>query len=139
MIDSSTLRAMAGSPGEYRRRLLIDCGGTLVPLAEAMDPWQAADFEAMDSAWKAIAGIPGQVPTHRRAWVERHRGASKTQDTAAAALWAIAFARRKITGKALATDSDQATILAEAIERLTTANPWLQEVVEVQKRRVHNL
>ena len=137
-LTASQLRRMAADPAEYRRHLLIDVDGVPTPLAQAVDPFQRTDFEAMDPAWLSIAGVAGPEPQHRRAWIERHRGASKTQDAAASALWALAFSQRPVNGVCVAADQDQARILKQAIERLIRMNPWLGQVVESMKSKVVN-
>jgi len=137
-MNADLIRAMASDPAEYRRNLLIDCGGTLRPLAEVLDPFQEQDFLAMDRAWAAVAGLPGPEPKHRWGWVERHRGASKSQDAAVSALWLLAFSKRQVHGVCVAADQAQAGIVRGAILRLMSANDWLDAVIEVLRWEVRN-
>jgi len=44
------------SPADYRRALLIDTDDGPKPLAAVVDPWQRADFEALDNGWQRVAG-----------------------------------------------------------------------------------
>lgn len=138
MLSTDTLRRMAVDPGEYRRHLLIDCNGVAQPLDSVMDDFQRQDFTAMDPAWQSMAGVAVPEPTHRRAWIERSRGSSKTQDTAVSALWALAFAQRPLRGVCLAATQQQAGILKDAIDRIVCMNGWLAEVIETQRWRVTN-
>jgi hypothetical protein len=48
---------------------------------DRFQPWQEADFAALDAAWLALAGRGPQAAV-RRAYIERPRGHSKTTDTA---------------------------------------------------------
>lgn len=134
MID---LAAIATDPAVFREHVLIDTDAGPRPLAEVCEPWQAADFEALDASWQRVAGLPvGEAP--RRAWFERPRGHSKTSDTAIAVTWALAFSQRKLSGVVAAADSDQAGLLRKAIDSLLRLNPWLASMLTVQQSRVLN-
>jgi hypothetical protein len=116
---------------------LIDADGTPTPFQP--DPWQEADFEALDGAWLSLTGRPGAVaPTIRRAWLERPRGHSKTADLAVPVVWALAFATRPLSGVAAAADRDQARLLRDAIATLARLNRWLGQTLDVQSWRVVN-
>src|SRR5712692_6831835 len=92
-----TFAAMASDPAVFRRSLMIDADGQTVPFRP--DPWQEADFVAMDPAWKLAAGRgDGEQAPIRRAWLERPRGHAKTSDLAVPISWASLFAERPISG-----------------------------------------
>jgi len=127
---AAQLRRMASNPATFRRHLRIEDDRQL---GDCLDDWQAADFEATDPAWMRIAGVSVDHVPFWRAWHERPRGHSKSQDAALMALWALAFARRKIVGVVCATDRDQAGLIRQGMDRLISLNPWLAEVVEVSQ------
>ncbi len=131
------LRAMAAHPEAFRDVVLIDTDRGPVPLASIADPWQLADFAALDDAWRLVAGHQVQ-PAAPRAYLERPRGHSKTSDLAVMATWALAFSRRRLSGVAAAADREQARLLRDAISRLVSANPWLTGTLDVQAYRVIN-
>lgn len=107
-------------------------------MADRMDDWQRADFEALDPAWRAVAGESGASDCRRRAWLERPRGHSKTNDIATMAAWALFASRWPIRGVVAAADQDQARLLADAMLRLCRLNPWLGRLLDVQRDRVRN-
>ncbi len=131
------LRRLQADPSEFRRSLLIDADGTPRRLGDVLDGWQRSDFAALDPGWKRAAG---QAATGgcSRAWLERPRGHSKTLDIAVICTWALFASRRTLKGVAAAGDLDQAGLLRDAIEGLRRANPWLSEIIDVQKERVVN-
>lgn len=124
------------SPAEFRERLLIDSDHGPVRLADVVEPWQRADFEALDSGWLRVAGLADDGVN--RAWLERPRGHSKTSDIAISVAWALAFSPRQLSGVAAAADADQSDLLRRAIERLVRLNDWLDAILVVQSDRVVN-
>jgi len=137
MMDGTTFRQMTDDPAVFRRELKIIVNRAVVPFRP--DPWQEADFRAMDDAWRYIAGRwQGDPPAVLRLWSERPRGHSKTSDLAVSAVWALLFARRPLTGLAIAADQDQAAILLERIGDLLKANPFVAEFLTIQKSCVVN-
>ncbi len=124
------LAQMAIDPAEFRRHLVIDEQGT--KLGDVLEPWQRADFEAMDNALLEAAGRkPYDPSTIRYSWQERPRGHSKSSDAAAAALWFLLFARGAFPIIVAAADRDQAKLVRDAIDRLVKLNPWIGGVVKV--------
>src|SRR5262249_55571931 len=77
-------------------------------------------------------------PIHKRSYLERPRGHSKTTDIAIMASWAIYAARRRISGIVAAGDSDQARLITNAISTLCLLNPPLRQVIEVRRNVVVN-
>jgi hypothetical protein len=124
-------------PVAFRERLLIDADGKPCRYTDAMDDWQAADFAALDPAWRRIAGQTVE-PSFQRAWLERGRGHSKTTDLAAMATWVLFSSQRKISGVAVAGDKDQARLIANAIDQLLRLNPWLAMALDCQKFTIVN-
>lgn len=131
------LRRMAADPAEFRRALLIDTDQGPRPLADVCDPWQAADFAALDPGWRVVAGQPVQ-DAKLRGYLERPRGHSKTADLAAMAAFGLFASPVCVNGVAAAADLDQGRQLRDAIKRLASLNPWLADVLEVQSYRVLN-
>jgi hypothetical protein len=125
------------TPTEFRSRLLIEAGGEMVPLGSVMSAHQRRDFEALDGGWLRCMGLPCR-DGFSRAWIERCRSGSKTQDAAAMIIFALAFAPRQISGIAAAGDVAQAELLRAAIDRLLRENPWLGAMIESQKTLVRN-
>ncbi len=133
--SKTTLQRMAQDPAVFRQHLRIDADVGPTPFRP--DPWQAADFQATDPAWRRVAGqsVEGGL---NRAYMERARGHSKTGDLAMMTTWALAFSPRRLSGVAGAADRDQAQLLRHAIDRLAATNPWLRSLLDVQQWRVVN-
>ncbi|HUY91388.1 MAG TPA: terminase large subunit [Pirellulales bacterium] len=123
-------------PAAFRQHLLIDGDAGPRRLGDCLDPWQRADFEALDPGWRRVAGLAGDGP--QRAYLERPRGHSKTSDLAVMATWVLLAARRQISGVAAAADRDQARLLRDAVGKLVALNAWLAEILDVQVYRVTN-
>lgn len=130
-------------PWEFLDALTIDVEGTPVRFGSVIDPWQRADFARIIPGLMRAVGLPighltsivdGIAP--RRAWLERARGHSKSQDVACIVTWALVFAPHVVSGIAAAADTDQARVLTKAIGRIITANPALAAVIEVQRNKV---
>ena len=126
-MDAKTVQAMAADPAAFRQRVMIDADSGPVPLSTCVDDWQRTDFEAMDPGWRlAVGHSPNGASALSRAYLERPRGHSKTTDLAVMATWALAFARKRITGAAAAGDRDQARLLRARVgtaARLTGPTP----------------
>jgi len=137
-MDNRTLLSMAADPAIFRQHLLIDVGGTARPLGEVAADFQVKDWAALDPAWRAVAGLPGPEPKHRRGWIERTRGSSKSQDAAISALWLLAFSRRQVHGVCIAADQQQAAIVREAVSRTLALNGWLRPLFQIQKWEIRN-
>lgn len=137
-LDTRTAARYAADPATFRADLLIDVSGTVRRLGEVLDPWQAADFAALDPALLRCAGRR-QGDCNGRVYLERPRGHSKTTDLSATVAWALAFAARPIRGYAFAADQDQARLLKDAVQALTRLNPWLGAILEVQRTGISNV
>jgi phage terminase large subunit-like protein len=131
------LQRLATYPAEFRQQLTIDCGGVQRPLREVIEGWQSKDFATLDSGLRAVIGQPVRDPFLRN-WWERPRGHSKTSDIALSVSWLLFASRRPLKIAAAAADSDQSGLLRDAIQRLLSLNPWLGEILEVQRGRVFN-
>ena len=131
------LKLVVADPVEYRRRLLIDTNRATRLLAAAADGWQQADFEALDPGWRRCVG-KSNGPCVQRAYLERARGHSKTNDIAVMATWALIAAPHPITGVVAAGDLDQARLLRDGIDRLVKNNPWLGLLLTVRNYRIVN-
>ena len=49
------LRRFATDPAAFREELVIDSSPS-AKLGDVIEPWQAEDFEALDPAWRRLAG-----------------------------------------------------------------------------------
>jgi hypothetical protein len=128
-------------PAEYRKVLRIDTGKGIELLGKVMEPWQRRDFEAMDSAWQCVAYpdfTPAEQPP-RRAYLERPRGHSKTNDIAVMVSWVLASSEHQINGDAIAADREQARLLKRAIDRICRFNPWVGCKLKITRNRVENV
>lgn len=126
-------------PSTFRRFLLINRDGESVRLGAAVDDWQKSDFEALDPAWRSIAGK--QIKTtdvKYRAWLERPRGHSKTSDIAVMVTWALFASKQPIRGIAAAADRDQAALIRNAIQTIVRENVWLENILTVQQFKIEN-
>ena len=135
------LKAAAADPRAFRERLSLTAGGP--PLGELLLPWQREDFDALDPAWRRVAGAPpddsiGDAPPVARVWLERPRGHSKTADTAVQLAWVLRFARRPVRGVVAAADKDQANLVRAALADLIRANPAVLGTLKAGADRVTN-
>lgn len=124
-------------PVAFRRLITIDCDGEERSFASVIDPWQLEDFEAMDPAWRRVAGHQADVK-HQYSWQGRPRGHSKTTDIAVMVSFALFASEKKIDGVVGAGSKHQAGFVRDGIDKLCRLNPWLAEVIEVQNYRVMN-
>lgn len=124
-------------PAAFRAGLLIDSDAGPVTLGSVLDPWQAADFAALDPAWRRVAG-QDVATDYRRAWLERPRGHSKTADIAASISWATLASPRKLSGVVAAADKEQAGLIRDAVDKLTRLNPWMGNALDVQRDKIVN-
>ena len=136
----SDLRQLQQHPHLFRRSLLIDADGTPKRLAEVCDIWQDEDFQALDPAWRRVVGQPRNGESDlMRAWLERPRGHSKTQDVMTQVVWALFASKRQISGVVCAVDRDQAKLCRDAADRLVRLNPWLSQILQVDQWKVTNV
>ncbi len=140
MLHASRLAAYAADPAEFRRDLIIEANGRPVDLCDVIEPWQTADFDAIDPMLRHCMNPQAVAkPEAMRAMLERARGHSKTSDIAVVVVTAIAFAPRILKGYAAAADRDQARLLRDAVLRLLQLNPLLAKFVEVQSNVIVNI
>lgn len=139
MIDSKTFARYASDPAVFRADLIVDVDGIARRFGDVQDDWQREDFAALDPALMRCNGRRPDDSARMRAYFERPRGHSKTTDIAVNAVWALAFATRPIRGYAFAADRDQAALLKDAMDVVCRLNPWLGEILEVQKNTVVNI
>ncbi len=145
------------SPSRFRDRLLLSATPSRL-LRDEIQPWQTADFEALDPAWCRLASVepdtlsgrsaltPSPSPWGRgepdapirRAYIERPRGHSKTTDMAAQIVWILLAARTAVTGVAAAADREQAALLLAAIKRLAALNPTISHDLAFVEGAVRN-
>lgn len=107
------------------------------PLRDVLQSWQRRDFEALDPAWRTLAGLESKSPI-RRAYLERPRGHSKTTDTAVQLTWILQWSPRTVRGLAAAADQDQATLIHTAIADVIRHNPTLCPHLKVLKQSIQN-
>ncbi len=119
------LRAIRRDPAIFRQIIrLHDERRAWRAFRALMQPWQRADFEALDPAWRRLAGQNVTVPFHR-AYIERPRGHSKTSDMALQLAWILLYGRDNLSGLVAAADAEQAGLVREALRRLADGNAAL--------------
>ena len=90
------LLSLQSDPTAFRSALSIDTDAGPAPLADVIDDWQAADFQALDPVWRRAAGQKSDGDCYSRAWLERARGCSKSCDAMVMATWCLFASRRQI-------------------------------------------
>jgi hypothetical protein len=141
-MNSDVFSQITGTLVGYLSWLQIEVNGVMQPLISVVDPWQLADLKALWPGLRRVAGLPVSInkqPCYQRAYLERARGHSKTQDIATMSVWALVASRRQILGVAAAGDLDQAKLVRDAIQRLVAMNPDLASLLEVQAKRIVNV
>lgn len=138
MINAKTYARYGADPAAFRANLLVDVDGTVRKFGDVMDPWQRADFAALDPGLMRCSGRSA-TDALMRAYFERGRGHSKTTDLAVMAIWLLAFATRPLKGHCYAADRDQARLLRDAMATIIRLNPWLAAILEVQAHCVVNI
>lgn len=136
-MDRKTLKLIAESPREFRRRLLIPCGNGSALLGDVMADFQAKDFKALDAGFVALQRRRLPRPINRY-WLERTKGASKDSDLAVMILWLLAFSSRSLACQVGAADQDQANELRKAALDIYRLNPWLSGMVDIQTTAIIN-
>lgn len=131
------LKLVVADPVQYRRRLMIGTDGGTQFLHTASDPWQQTDFLALDPGWLRCVGRSAE-PCHQRAYLERPRGHSKTNDIATMATWALLSSQQPVNGIVAAGDLDQARLLRDAVDKLVKLNPWVGLLIGVRNYRIVN-
>lgn len=138
MINKQKFDRYAADPSAFRADLLVDVDGVARRFGDVMDPWQRADFAALDPGLQRCNGRKPNDDARMRAYLERSRGHSKTTDLAVTCCWALAFSTRPIRGYAFAADRDQAKLLRDAMATVCRLNPWLGEILTVEAHSVTN-
>lgn len=140
MINPDLFRRYAESLAAFRENLNVDCDGSVRRFGDVMDDWQRKDFRRIDRGLKQSNGRSQfSDEVYSRIYLERPRGHSKTTDLAVIVVWALAFSARPIRGFAFAVDRDQAKLLSNAVDVIIRLNPWLGEILEVQRDRIINI
>lgn len=130
-MSDAILGEMAVDPSVFRKRLVIDTNGT--KFGDVIEPWQDADFRAMDAALLEAAGRkPYDPATVRYSWSERPRGHSKTFDVATSIAWFLMFARGPYPIIVAAGDRDQARLVRNSLDKIVKLNSWMNEFIVVQ-------
>ena len=128
-MTTPNLSTMLANPVEFRR----------MTLGDRLDPWQRADFEALDPALQLVAGRPVTAGKPvLRAYLERPHGHSKTTDIAWMIAYALLAAVRPVSGVVAAGDTDQARIVRNVIASICAAYPWIGQILDVQRSMIIN-
>jgi hypothetical protein len=133
----ATLAKLRSDPAVFRAIAPVEIDGEIRRYGDVQDDWQRRDHEAMDDAWRLVAGQK-VTPKYQRAFLERPRGHDKTTGLALNILWVLWASPRKIVGAGFAADKEQAQLLRNAIDRFLRLMPWLGDVIECNKFEVVN-
>ncbi len=125
------------SPAAFREHYRLEAGGELVPLKRLMPEWQVEWAKACDPAWMRAVGRPAEGG-HSLAYGELTRGEGKTSWLAHYCAYALGAALRPVNGIAVASDMDQAALLRDALARGVAANPWLGNLLTINRWTVTN-
>ncbi len=139
MIDQKLFAQYTKDPTKFHNDLLIDADGVVCPYGECMDDWQRTDFDALTPAILKVTGRKRKLQAHMRAYWERGRGHDKTSGIATVSINLLAFANRPLRGYCFAADKDQAGLLKDAVATKIRLNPWLGEILEVQRDCIVNI
>lgn len=137
MISPKQFAKYSNDPAAFRSSLTVDVDCIACKFGDVQDDWQRADYAALDPAMMLCNGR-STAEAKVRAYLERPRGHSKTTDLAVMVTWAMAFAARPIRGYAFAADRDQAGLLKDAMATVVRLNPWIGQILDVQKNLVVN-
>lgn len=137
MIDGGTKRLYARDPSKFRDALIVDVDGHPRRFGDVMDPWQREDFARLDPALLRCLGR-SDAPAKMRAFFERARGHSKTTDIAVVVVYLLCFAPRPLRLYSYAADRDQAGLLRDACQAIVRMNPWIGELLTVEKDAIRN-
>lgn len=129
-------RGAAAHPKLFRAHLKVLANDSRL-FENVIQPWQDADFCALDDAWMTLSGKLVRAES-RRAYLERPRGHSKTTDMAVQVAWILQYAKHAVKGIAAAADQDQAALLHRAVAELATLNPVLCPDLVARKTAIIN-
>jgi hypothetical protein len=144
--DAESIKAhSAAVEAEYRRRSVNDFElfykGLTIPGAHGpqvfgsvIAPFQEECFKLLEPSLRAVRD--GAMPPRRRFWLERTKKAGKDSDLAVCVLWLLAFSKRPILIQISAANQQQAGIVKRRIEDILFYNPWLKDIVSVQRNRI---
>ena len=138
-INADQFREYANNPAAFRNDLQVDVSGTVRRFGDVMDDWQCDDFMAIDPGMRHCNGQSTDKDCISKFYLERSCGNAKTNDLAIICIWILAFATRPVKGYAFAADKDQAQLLQNAMDVIVRLNPWLGEIIQVQKNLVLNI
>lgn len=148
MIETSMIDEGHQAEAAIRKRmaddLLLFADELVIPSAsgpqrfgDCMAPFQRECFEALAPSLKAVRD--GVMPPMRRFWVERTKKAGKDSDLAILLLWLTVFPLpRPLLIQVSAANQKQAGIVKRRIKDILFHNPWLNELVFVQRNCVLN-
>lgn len=139
-MERETLLAMQSDPALFRDHLLVPSAFGPALLGKIVADFQRRDFAVLDAAVLALAR--GEMPPHRRIWIERTKGGSKDSDAAVSLLWLLMFATRPVRCRIGAADQQQADevrLIVQQILRMDSPlNAYLDTFIDVQGTRILN-
>lgn len=136
-VDAAYLHFAEEDYYTFVRGLMIPSSSGIKLFDDIMAPFQRECFIEWADSLDAIR--QNIKPLKRRFWIERTKGAGKDSDLATAMLWLLAFPRRPLQLQVGATDKEQAAIIRRRMESVLFHNPWMKELVEIQRYRAVNL
>jgi len=113
---------------------VIDSRPDAKKYVELAEPWQWMLMDMVTPAIESVSGIPAarNYKGPRNFWLTLPRGHDKTSSIGRLMSWLLAFSPRTISAVCAAADRDQASILAEFMQKEAQLNPWLYKRLSFQ-------
>lgn len=125
------IRRSANDFDFFLEALVVKSGRGPQEFRDVMASFQRKCFTAIKPSLEAIRD--GKEPPIKRFWIERTKKASKDTDIAACVLWLLAFPKRPLLLQIGAADRDQAAIARDRLQDYLYYNPWLNDLVKLNK------
>jgi len=135
-IDSAFEAASKKSFMHFARGLTIPSARGPVLFEMVMADFQRKFFEDIAPSLHALRD--GEMPPHRRFWLERTKKTAKDADVAICLLWLMAFSERPMLGQVCASNQSQAAIIEDRVRAILHHNKWLMRRVEIIQKLIRN-
>lgn len=128
--DAESARSLT----DYLRRVVINCRPSPRRFGDVARAWQWERANAMTPALEQVAGLRSGYDGSLNFWYGAGKGADKSSFIARTFSWLLAYAKQPLSLYACAADTDQASLIRDAMEAELKLNPWLSARVNVAKR-----
>lgn len=120
----------------YLENVIIDSRPYPRPFGEIAENWQWSLAESKIPALEAISTIGYGYKGPRFFWDTIPRGHDKTSFIARTLNWLLTFSPRYLSISAAASDSEQAALIQEAMQKEAGLNPWFGTKLAFHTRKV---